>query len=280
MKTIVIDPGHGGPDPGTLAGGIREADYQLAVALLLRDYLLVLYPDLRVIVTRADDQAVFPGGADWQELRARAAVANEAEADLLFSCHHDAVDKPGPNGGALYVYGTTSWQPAIGPGGEINHAAPNSYRLAERMLPVLASGLGRLGLACNGIRTGDFQVLDDCNGPAVLVEGFFASNPRDASIAKGDGAQAALAMTYARMLGTSLEIPTRPAWKVPRVLVILPGGQEIWGELRKGETWCPLSGARRPGLFGGQLWVPVRQVAEAMDRRAIWTGDPPMVRIV
>lgn len=77
MKTICIDAGHGGQDPGALGPmNMRESDVTLKVALMLRD---LLQGECRVIMTRSAD--IFVG------LSMRALIANQQEADLFLSIH-------------------------------------------------------------------------------------------------------------------------------------------------------------------------------------------------
>jgi N-acetylmuramoyl-L-alanine amidase len=85
MKTVVIDAGHGGQDPGNLGTGRykkKEKDISLDVALRLGNFIKESYPKLKVIYTRDSD--VFIG------LNERADVANKADADLFISIHCNA----------------------------------------------------------------------------------------------------------------------------------------------------------------------------------------------
>ena len=77
---VVIDPGHGGHDPGALAGGVREKDVTLALALALRDALLE-QGGVRVALTRSDDT--------FLTLAERPELARRMQADLFVSLHAD-----------------------------------------------------------------------------------------------------------------------------------------------------------------------------------------------
>lgn len=79
-KIIVLDPGHGGSDPGAVAGKIREKDLNLQVSLILRD--LIVDSGMTVYMTRTDDRHV--------SLYERTAFANKLKADLFVSIHHNA----------------------------------------------------------------------------------------------------------------------------------------------------------------------------------------------
>lgn len=92
---IVIDPGHGGHDPGAIAGGLREKDIVLSLARALRDELL-RGGGIRVALTREDDR--------FLALGERYAVARALGADLFLSIHADssgAVD--GVRGASIYT---------------------------------------------------------------------------------------------------------------------------------------------------------------------------------
>ena len=86
IKIIVIDPGHGGKDPGCNGASHKEKDISLAVALKLGKLLEENLKDVKVIFTRTTDVFV--------ELEDRAQIANKAKADLFISIHCNAAGKP------------------------------------------------------------------------------------------------------------------------------------------------------------------------------------------
>lgn len=86
IKTIVIDPGHGGKDPGCQGSIHKEKEVSLAVALKLGKYIEENFKDIKVIYTRTTDVFV--------ELEDRAQIANKAKADLFISIHCNAAGKP------------------------------------------------------------------------------------------------------------------------------------------------------------------------------------------
>lgn len=86
IRTIVIDPGHGGKDPGCNGVTHKEKDVSLAVALRLGKLIEENYKDVKVIYTRTTDIFV--------ELEDRAQIANKAKADLFISIHCNAAGKP------------------------------------------------------------------------------------------------------------------------------------------------------------------------------------------
>jgi N-acetylmuramoyl-L-alanine amidase len=86
VKVIVIDPGHGGKDPGCNGVSHKEKDVALAVALRLGKLIEEHMKDVKVIYTRKTDVFV--------ELEDRAKIANENNADLFISIHCNAAGKP------------------------------------------------------------------------------------------------------------------------------------------------------------------------------------------
>ncbi len=80
LETIVIDPGHGGRDPGTSGKKTKEKDIALKISLKLGNYIEKNFPSVKVIYTRKDDRYV--------ALDERAEIANKSKAQL-FICIHD-----------------------------------------------------------------------------------------------------------------------------------------------------------------------------------------------
>ena len=102
MPLVVIDPGHGGTDPGTVGSGYQEKTLVLQTALRLRDALRRCGFD--VIMTRATDTLPLPGGTIAEDLTHRAQIANSASAHLFLSWHVDSVKRPDVNGVAAWIH--------------------------------------------------------------------------------------------------------------------------------------------------------------------------------
>ena len=102
LKTVVIDPGHGGKDPGALGKGgkINEKQIVLAVAKKLGAKIKEQYPDVRVIYTRSTD--VFIG------LHERAMVARRNNADLFISIHCNGSSSTDAKGSSVHILGQNS----------------------------------------------------------------------------------------------------------------------------------------------------------------------------
>jgi N-acetylmuramoyl-L-alanine amidase len=160
-RRILIDPGHGGSDPGAggPAGG-RETDVNLGVSEKLRDKLESLGADVRM--TRIDDTNVGkPGGKQIDELRARVAMANAWPAEVYVSVHSNSNRSPTPHGTETY---------------HSRNASVTSKRLAEAVHQEMVE---ETGFQDRGVKAANFYVLKNTTMPAILVETGFISNPRE-----------------------------------------------------------------------------------------------------
>lgn len=107
-KVVVLDPGHGGSDPGATGHGLQEAVLVMDLAARLEGRLTAV--GVQTLLTRGPDSC--PDDAD------RAGLANRARADLVLSLHVDRADSPACHGVATYHYGTVpSGRAGAGTGG-------------------------------------------------------------------------------------------------------------------------------------------------------------------
>jgi N-acetylmuramoyl-L-alanine amidase len=97
IRTVVIDPGHGGKDPGAIGRRSKEKDIVLDVALRTGNYIKQYLPDVQVIYTRTKDEFV--------ELHRRAAIANQNNADVFISIHCNSVRTTSVYGAETFVMG-------------------------------------------------------------------------------------------------------------------------------------------------------------------------------
>ena len=100
LKTVVIDPGHGGKDPGSPGTGrynIYEKDIALDISIRLGELIKKEFPEINVIFTRENDQFV--------KLSERSQIANSNNADLFISIHCDAFINEIASGSSTYVIG-------------------------------------------------------------------------------------------------------------------------------------------------------------------------------
>lgn len=195
IHTVVIDPGHGGEDPGAIG---RRGSYEKNVTLSIAKRLkarIDAQPDMQAVLTRNGDYFV--------PLYQRVAIARRAKADLFVSIHADAFVKPQANGSSVYVLserGATStaarWlaqkeNEADLIGGvnltrQEGHLARTLLDLSQTAtindsLKLASSVLGQLGginrLHKPQVEQAGFAVLRSPDVPSILVETAFISNP-------------------------------------------------------------------------------------------------------
>ena len=190
FQTIVIDPGHGGKDPGARGQrGTEEKDITLRVALKLRD-LLSRQPGVRVLMTRERDQFV--------ELEDRAKFANERGADLFVSIHVNSHPQRYVKGIEIYHFGEAKDQRALEVAARENGTPLNStgvgweYLVADLLTAkkieaslelawtakeALVTNLnGHYDLVDHGVKTAPFYVLRFTSMPSILAEVAYLSN--------------------------------------------------------------------------------------------------------
>lgn len=213
---VVIDPGHGGRDPGTQsASGIAEKDLALQIAVKLRQALEAA--GVRVELTRSDDR--------FLSLAERTAIANQAHADLFISVHLNSSPDTSTTGIETYYLNNTTDRATIRLARMENSAAagglasgePNLHYILtdlrqgdkaneaeslSRMIEVEAvdATIAAMGARVNnlGARSGPFYVLVGAEMPSVLVECGFLSNPGEAARLSEGSYQAGLAEGIAR----------------------------------------------------------------------------------
>lgn len=190
IRTVVIDPGHGGADEGARGPeGTLEKDVTLSVALRLRA-LLERRLGVRVILTRAGDTLVAPDR--------RAAAANNNRADLFISLHANAALRDTVAGAEVYHLGIDQYGrearelaeregrylPVSGGGVRDVDVIPWEMAQARHLAPsadlaaFVSDELGRrVPLSPRPVREAPFRVLAGANMPAILVETGFLSNP-------------------------------------------------------------------------------------------------------
>lgn len=190
MRTIVIDPGHGGDELGTQGSrGTLEKDITLAVSKRLRT-LIESRLGLRVFLTREDDRTI--------SLDDRSAFANSQQADVLLSIHANSAARPVMKGAEVYYLsveradagtphrgdGEAASLPTLGGGSrpidlilwETAQArfVEQSATLAGLVEQSLSS---RVPMSPRAVQQAPFRVLVGANMPAALVEIGYLSNP-------------------------------------------------------------------------------------------------------
>lgn len=171
VRTVALDPGHGGKDKGFVNRSTYEKDATLLLARDVRD--LLLKAGLKVVFTRDSDRMV--------ELEDRVETARARRADLFVSLHFNAGADSASDAKGVEVYcvtppgaPSTNSRGQGGGGPTMGNAFNNrSVNLAWQLQKTLIG----LGLEDRGVRRARFEVLRDAFMPAVLIEGGFLSNP-------------------------------------------------------------------------------------------------------
>lgn len=173
-KTIVLDPGHGGSDPGAvgLVLGVTDADVGLTVSQKLRDLLEA--QGATVIMTRDTDIRV--------GLTDRPAVANRAEADLFVSVHANSSTNTAPKGIQIYYYAPSS---------NANLYAQSYVR--KELATQVSDGMQAATGTDSVVKTANYAVLRENDRPSILVETGFLSNAEEEALLASDAYRQKLA---------------------------------------------------------------------------------------
>ena len=157
-KIVVIDPGHGGSNPGATQYGMRESDNNLAVSLKLKK--LLEDSGAKVIMTRDTDRSVAKEGVQLkQELQARVDLVDANNADVFISIHTNANDNADVHGAMTFYYNDMSKILA----NDIQKSLIKTTKTTDK-----------------GTEKENFYVLRNNTVPAVLVEMGFITNKSEA----------------------------------------------------------------------------------------------------
>jgi N-acetylmuramoyl-L-alanine amidase len=214
LRTIVIDPGHGGPEVGAKGpGGTLEKDVTLGIARKLRASLTSNL-GLQAFLTRDGDVEV--------PLDQRTAIANNYKADVFISIHANASRSHGASGSEVYFLsyqasddesrrvaqeesGVVPGDASAAPAGsdlalilwdmaQAEHLEESSW-LASRLQEELA---GATGHETRGVKQAPFRVLVGAAMPAVLVEVAFISHPEEEKLLSSEAYQAKVVAALTR----------------------------------------------------------------------------------
>jgi N-acetylmuramoyl-L-alanine amidase len=219
---VVIDPGHGGRDPGahSASGDVKEKDLTLALAQELRDQL-VKRGRVRVAMTRNADR--------YLTLEDRAAVARRLNAAMFVSIHTDSATNPLARGASVYsLSDVASDAEAAALAAKENQGAEAGPANAsvDAMLSDLAmraqmtasadlaarlvnKSAGRFELRPNPHRFAAFHVLRRADSPAVLFEAGYISNADDELLLRSPEHRAAIALALAQAIEADVATRSR-----------------------------------------------------------------------
>ena len=200
VSRIVIDPGHGGQDPGARGPGISEADLVLDLALRLEARIESTQPDLEVVLTRRVDE--------YLPLEARTTLANSVEADLFLSLHANASDDPTARGIETYFLDfaadteaeTLAVRENVGGLATMKHldgllqaiAANSKLDESRDFAQVVQDAMIRKLRPLDptipdlGVKQAPFVVLIGARMPSILSEISFLTNDQDATLLATD----------------------------------------------------------------------------------------------
>lgn len=157
MVKILIDPGHGGTDPGAVGNGLLEKVLTLTIAYKIRDFLLQ-YENTQVKLSREGDQTL--------SLKQRTDMANAWGADFLLSVHINAT--PGGTGFESFVY---------------TNASTASIAHQNVIHPEI---MKQIDFKDRGKKRGNLHMVRESKMPAILTESGFIDNVADAAKLKQD----------------------------------------------------------------------------------------------
>jgi N-acetylmuramoyl-L-alanine amidase len=214
QMVVIIDPGHGGKDPGAVSGGIQEKDAVLAIGLKLGKLIRDNFPDVKVIFTRSTDVFV--------PLIERSRIANKSKASLFISLHANFCGTPSISGTETYVLGLHRSNENLEVAKKENSVIllednykktyqgfdPNlseSYIMFELAQDVYMDQSlafadhiqqqfnSKLSGSNRGVKQAGFLVLRESSMPSVLVETGFISNPNEARYLMSEAGQSNIA---------------------------------------------------------------------------------------
>ncbi|HEY8342256.1 MAG TPA: N-acetylmuramoyl-L-alanine amidase [Calditerricola sp.] len=180
-RRVVIDPGHGGKDPGAVGLGLQEKEVVLHLAQHVRRELGAYEVD--VLLTREADERV--------SLEERVRMANRVNADLFVSLHCNA---GGGQGFESYVH----------------PAAPERTRVIRDVLHFrVMAFLAPYGIRDRGRKEANFFVLRETKMPAVLLETLFLDHPREHALLRDEAFRKELAQAIAAGIAQAMALSRR-----------------------------------------------------------------------
>lgn len=219
LRKIVIDPGHGGKDPGTIGSKTYEKDIALSISLKLGNLIKNTFKDVEIIYTRKDDRSV--------PLDERTIIANAAKADLFISIHCNANPAKSPYGTETYVLGLhksednldvamrenavityeddysskyEGYDPKSTESFIIFSLMQNAYLDQSLRFANAVQTDFRLSTSRHdrGVKQAGFLVLWKTSMPSVLIETGFLSNPKEESFLANPSGQEYIATSIFR----------------------------------------------------------------------------------
>jgi N-acetylmuramoyl-L-alanine amidase len=287
IRTVVLDAGHGGKDPGNL-GTKRykktEKDVTLSVTKLVGSYIEKNCPDVKVIYTREGDS--------YPELHERTKLANRSLADLFISIHCDAIVKPEVQGASTYVMGPAKSQANLDMAIRENKAMlleedykknyngfdpsspeglielnlrqsafiEQSLYLAKKVQDQFKSKVGRKD---RGVKQAPFWVISFTTMPSILIELGYLTNKEEEDFLQSEIGQEYLASAiYRAFKDYKEEIEGKKIEPVKEVATIAKpdSTKEIEKEIKETEKIIPIKNSTKDIIFKVQLTTSTSKI--------------------
>ena len=283
---VVIDPGHGGKDPGAVNKDIREKDVVLGIGLKLGKYLNEKFPDVKVIFTRNTDVFV--------PLIDRSRIANKNKADLFICIHANFCGTPATKGTETFVLGVARSNENLDVAKRENSVIlrednyettyegfdPNSsesyimFAMAQEtyMKQSLAFAddiqrqfHSRINSLNRGPKQAGFLVLRQSSMPSVLIETGFISNPNEANYLKSEEGQQSIALS---ILEAFRNFKTRNSGK----------GTSVVAEAKSSPIKHPAETNNRPDTATKKIIAEQKQDSNLTEKQIVSVENHPSVK--
>lgn len=289
MKTVVIDAGHGGKDPGNLGTGrykSKEKDISLDVALRVGSYIKKQFPEINVVYTRSTD--VFIG------LNERTDIANKAKADLFLSIHCNAATNTSAYGVETYALGLHKNKENLEVAMKENSAIfleddyktkyegfdPNSAEsiiaLTIMQSAFLQQSLSissyvqqqfkeRVGRRDRGVKQAGFLVLRKTTMPSILIELGFLTNKAEEDFLNSEDGKAYMASAIFRGFKDYKDLVEDPLPEgyeppKPRINEQLDKQQELDDKMKAAAQ------AKRDSIENAEKQARIKAVTDSLQR--------------
>ncbi len=184
MTKLVIDPGHGGSDPGATNGSFMEKNFNLDIALHVRDYLQQRYI-VDILMTRSTDI--------YLSLAARTNFANQQNADYFISIHINAG-------------GGTGWESFIWNGPVNQQTIQAQNKIHQTVINTIKS---KYNVVDRGKKRANFHVLRETRMPAILLENLFIDRSSDLNLLRNPQFIDDLSNSIGEGLAQALSLPPK-----------------------------------------------------------------------
>jgi N-acetylmuramoyl-L-alanine amidase len=209
VKVVVLDPGHGGKDPGAVANGLVEKELTLYLAKRTKQYLDQLYTGHKVVFTRTSDVFV--------ELSRRADISDAAGGDLFCSFHINA------GGGTGYE--------------DFRYSGISRNAEQDAIHAEVMKVMAKHGMKDRGKKSANYAVLRETRCSAVLTETLFIDTAKDAGLLKNRSFLDEVSLAHAKGIGNALKLPKKSGGSSTGASYhTIASGDTFWGLAREYST--------------------------------------------